>query len=184
MPKGKKVRGVVLWDAERVRHRWQEIADDDEPVVDQGDKAYKGRKRHPVTIETRMTPELIEALAVTEFGAQAYVSSRHGRPYTIESFGNSFSKWCGEAGLPHCSCHGLRKAASVAYAESGATAPELMALFGWTNLRTTQIYIEKAQKRVMARNAAERLQKHKDRESVSLSSAKTPSETNEEKSDA
>ena len=145
--------------------------------------AHKARNRFPVTIETRMTPELAGALKATETGSEAYIHSSHGRPYTIESFGNSFAKWCAEAGLPHCSCHGLRKAAAVAYAESGASAPELMALFGWSNLRTAQIYIEKAQKRIMARNAAERLQKHKDRESVSLSSPKVPVETNEGKSD-
>ncbi len=147
-------------------------------------KAHKGRNRYPVTIETRMTPELVAALSATSTGHEAYILSRHGRPYTIESFGNSFARWCGEAGLPHCSCHGLRKAAAVAYAESGASAPELMAVFGWTNLRTAQTYIEKAQKRVMARNAAVRLQQHKERESVSLSSPKTPNETNEVKSDA
>ncbi len=33
----------------------------------------------------------------------------------------------------------------MAYAESGESAPELMALFGWTNLRTAQTYIETAQ---------------------------------------
>ncbi|MCJ9672920.1 MULTISPECIES: tyrosine-type recombinase/integrase [unclassified Neorhizobium] len=84
--------------------------------------AHKGRNRFPVEIEGRLTPELIEALEKTESGQGAYVTSARGTPYTIESFGNSFSRWCGEADLPHCSSHGLRKAAAVAYAESGATA--------------------------------------------------------------
>ncbi|MBB5044037.1 tyrosine-type recombinase/integrase [Shinella fusca] len=144
---------------------------------------YKGRNNYPVTIETRMTPELIEALANIEGGSKTFITWGQGRSYTIESFGNAFGRWCEEAGLPHCSCHGLRKAASVAYAESGATAPELMAVFGWTNLKTAQGYIEKAQKRIMARNAADRLERHRERESVSLSGSETPDETNEGKSD-
>ncbi len=37
------------------------------------------------------------------------------------SFGNWFKERCIEAGLPHCSCHGLRKAASTIAAEQGAS---------------------------------------------------------------
>ena len=37
--------------------------------------------------------------------------------------------------------------AAVTLAESGATAPELCALFGWSKLETAEIYIREAQKR-------------------------------------
>lgn len=144
---------------------------------------YKGRNRYPVEMEARLTPELIEALEKTETGSDAYVTSSRGTPYTIESFGNAFSRWCGEADLPHCSSHGLRKAASVAYAESGATAPELCALFGWSNLKTAQIYIEKAEKRRMQANAFERKAAYEKRSSVPLFEPKKANETNEDKSD-
>nr|WP_300975481.1 tyrosine-type recombinase/integrase [Sphingomonas sp. LHG3406-1] len=33
-----------------------------------------------------------------------------GRPFSRKGFGNKFRQWCDEAGLPHCSAHGLRKA--------------------------------------------------------------------------
>jgi hypothetical protein len=47
--------------------------------------------------------------------------------------------WFDAAGLPHCSSHGLRKAAAVIPAENGATAPELCAIFGWSELETAEI---------------------------------------------
>jgi integrase len=145
--------------------------------------AYKGRNRHPVEIEARLTDELIAALEKTETGHGTFVSKAGGGPYTIESFGNAFSRWCDDAGLPQCSSHGLRKAAAVAYAESGATAPELMAVFGWSNLRTAQIYIEQAEKRRMRANAFERREEYEKRKSVPLLAPKSANETNEGKGD-
>lgn len=145
--------------------------------------AHKGRNRFPVTIEAKLTPEFLEALEKSDATGQAYVLTQNGRPYKIESFGNAFSKWCKEAGLPHCNTHGLRKAAAVAFAESGATAPELMAVFGWSNLKTAQIYIEKANKRKMRTNAFDRKAEYEKRQSVSLSEAVTADETNEAKND-
>ncbi|WFS04282.1 hypothetical protein [Rhizobium tumorigenes] len=70
------------------------------------------------------------------------------------------------------SSHGLRKAAAVAYAESGGTAPELMAIFGRSNLRTAQIYIEQASKRRMRANAFDRREEYKKKENVSLLAVK------------
>ena len=139
--------------------------------------AHKGRNRFPVEIEARLTNELIDALEKDEAKASTYITSARGTHYTIESFGNAFSRWCGEAGLPHCSSHGLRKAAAVAYAESGATAPELMAVFGWSNLKTAQIYIEQAEKRRMRMNAFERRAEYENRRSVSLYATTISDET-------
>ncbi len=145
--------------------------------------AHKGRNRHPVEIEARLTNELIEALEKGQSGQGTYITKAGGGAYTIESFGNAFSRWCDDAGLPQCSSHGLRKAAAVAYAESGATAPELMAVFGWSNLRTAQIYIEQAEKRRMRTNAFERREEYEKRKNVPLSAPKSTDETNEVKND-
>jgi len=59
-----------------------------------------------------------------------------------------------------------------------------MAIFGWTNLKTAQMYIEKVNKRRMTANAFERRERSIKAESVSLSRPQNTSETNEEKSDA
>jgi len=59
-----------------------------------------------------------------------------------------------------------------------------MAVFGWSNLRTAQIYIEQAEKRRMRANAFDRREKYERTRNVSLSTAKPTLETNEEKNDA
>lgn len=144
----------------------------------------KNRKRFgPVTIEAQMTPELIAAIEATEVGRDAYLVTSFGKPFVTAGLGNKMRDWCNEAKLPECSSHGLRKAAAVALAESGATAPELCAIFGWTNLRTAQIYIDRANKRTMTANAFKRRQQAKEEESVSLLRGKKANETNEGKSD-
>lgn len=46
-----------------------------------------------------------------------FIPSERGRAYSAASFGNQFRIWCNQAGLPHCSAHGLRKAISRRMAE-------------------------------------------------------------------
>ena len=58
--------------------------------------------------------------------------------------------WCEEAGLPHCSAHGLRKAAATIAADNGATAHQLMAIFGWSNLKQAETYTKEADRRRLA----------------------------------
>jgi len=143
--------------------------------------ARKNRKRFPTVIEVPIRPELRAALDATPTGDLTYIVSDHGRPYTVESFGNVFRDWCNEAGLANCSAHGLRKAAAVSLAENGATASELCAIFGWGKLETAEIYVRKAQKKRMAGNAFARLDDYRARESVSPSGQNSPDETKRRK---
>lgn len=136
-----------------------------------------------MTIEAAMTAELIAAIDATETGSDAYLVTSFGKPFVTAGLGK-MRDWCNDAHLPECSSHGLRKAAAVALAENGATAPELCAIFGWTNLRTAQIYIDKANNRRMAANAFRRRERVAEKESVSLLRCKNANETNERKSDA
>ena len=167
--------GARRSDAHRIGPREEYVARDGKRWI--RFTAYKGRNKYPVKIDSQLTPELIEALEKTPFGQEAYVLSDRNKPFTKESFSNAFKRWCVEAGLPHCNSHGLRKAASVHYAESGASAPELMALFGWTNMKTAQIYIAQADKRRMAANAQDRLAAQRKNKSVSNFAAEKPDET-------
>ncbi|MHC2247855.1 tyrosine-type recombinase/integrase [Bradyrhizobium elkanii] len=141
--------------------------------------AWKGRNRVKTrkTIVARFTPELKLALTSTPTGDLTYLVNDLGRPFTIAGFGNKMREWCDAAGLPQCSSHGLRKASAVAMAESGARAPELCALFGWSKLETAEIYIREANKRVMVDNAFARLDEHRKRKSVSLKGPKPGDET-------
>lgn len=43
-----------------------------------------------------------------------------------------------QAGLPHCSSHGLRKAGTTIAAENGATVHQLMAMFGWDTVKQAE----------------------------------------------
>ena len=53
-----------------------------------------------------------------------------------------------EAGLPsNCTAHGLRKIGAVRSAENGATAKQMMALFGWDSVRMAEHYTKMAEQK-------------------------------------
>lgn len=141
--------------------------------------AHKGRGKEKTrrTIEVPITREPTVALANTPTGDTTYLVNEHGVPFTIAGLGGKFRDWCDGAGLNHCSSHGLRKRSAVTMAQSGATAPELCAVFDWSKLETAEIYIREANKRRMSGNAFARLDEYRNRKSVSLSGPKTGSET-------
>lgn len=99
----------------------------------------KGRKRNPKIREIPILPELAEEIAAAT-GHLAYLVTQYGRPFTANGFGNWFRRRCNEAGLPHCSAHGLRKAGATIAAENGATAHQLMAIFGWASIKQANHY--------------------------------------------
>jgi integrase len=140
--------------------------------------AWKNRNRKSrKTIECPITRDLAAALASTPTGDMTYLANDLGRAFTINGLGNKMRDWCDEAGLPQCSSHGLRKAAAVILAESGTSAPELCAIFGWSKLETAEIYIREANRRKMVENAFVRLDAYRNRESVSLAMPDRATET-------
>jgi integrase len=140
--------------------------------------AWKNRNRGSrKIIECLIQPELAEALAATPTGDLTYLVNDLNRPFTINGLGNKMRDWCDAAGLPQCSAHGLRKTAAVILAESGASASELCALFGWSKLETAEVYIREANKRTMVENVFTRLDEYRNRKSVSVSGAKGRTET-------
>ena len=42
-----------------------------------------------------------------------FLTTKGGAAFTPAGFGNWFRECCNDAGLPHCSAHGLRKAAQM-----------------------------------------------------------------------
>ena len=78
---------------------------------------FKNRLRKHVEIVIPVLPELEAVIDATpDKGDLTFLVSDYGTPWASgDSFGNRFRDWCVEAGLPHCSPHGLRKAgASIA----------------------------------------------------------------------
>jgi integrase len=72
-------------------------------------------------------------------------------PYrSAASLGNWFRRACVAAGVPG-RLHGLRKAGATIAAEGGATAHQLMSMYGWSRLDEAELYTREADRR---RNAA------------------------------
>lgn len=62
-----------------------------------------------------------------------FLLNAHGQAFASgAAFGNWFKDRCVEAGLPHCSAHGLRKAGASIAADEGASDLMLDAMFGWS----------------------------------------------------
>lgn len=103
--------------------------------------------------------QLRKSLEATKVGDMAFLVTENGKPFSSSnSFGNWFAKRCTEAGLPkECRAHGLRKAGATIAADEGATAHELMAMFGWSRLSMAEVYTREADKKKLAKGASERL---------------------------
>lgn len=124
---------------------------------------HKNQKRLPKMIEVPILPQLQAAIdACPSTGMTLLETRAHKRnvdgvlkptAYSIKSFGGKFKDWCKEAGIPHCSAHGARKAAASIAAENGATEAQLMSIFGWEDAKEVITYIRKMRRRQMASEA-------------------------------
>ena len=76
------------------------------------------------------------------------------RAFSAEGFGNKMADWCREAGILGKNSHGVRKAAATRAAERGATTHEMMALFGWLDIKQAELYTRAANRRRLAGNSA------------------------------
>lgn len=120
----------------------------------------KGAKQNPKIIEVPVLPELASEIAAAGMKAQlTFLQTQHGQPYTAAGFGNWFRRMCDQAGLPHCSAHGLRKAGAALAAEGGATERQLMAIYGWETMKEAARYTRKARKKRLAAEGMPALQR-------------------------
>jgi integrase len=105
-----------------------------------------------VVIEIPVLPEMQAALdAMPKSEHLTFLTTEYGKAFTAAGFGNWFRDRCKEAGLAKgYAAHGLRKAAATRHANSGATAHELMAWFGWTTLKEAERYTRAANRKQLA----------------------------------
>jgi integrase len=96
---------------------------------------HKGRNRKPKRLTLPILPALQQVIVGTACGDLTFLVNDWSRPFTDAGFGNKFRDWCDQAGLQHCSAHGLRKAGATIAANNGATSRQLMAIFGWDSLK-------------------------------------------------
>ncbi len=114
---------------------------------------HKNRNRNPVINETPILSLLQEIIDASPTGDLTYLVTAYGKPFTAAGFGNWFRDRCNEAGLSHCSAHGLRKAAAARAAENGATTHQLMSIFGWLSQDEAERYTKAARRKKMAGDA-------------------------------
>src|SRR6516162_5454117 len=105
-------------------------------------------------VDISISPELQAACDAMPKAHLTYIITAQGNPRSKYGLGNDFAKWATEAGLPaHCRLHGLKKSGMRRYAESGATAHELMALSGHKTLSEVQRYTQAVDKKRLAASA-------------------------------
>jgi integrase len=114
----------------------------------------KNRRRRPVTAFVPIAPILRQLIDASPTGEKYYlVQERADRPFKKESLGNRFKEWCLEAGLPHCSLHGLRKAGVVRLIQEDFTPHQVMAVSGHRTLKE----IDRYTREYLRQQAAERI---------------------------
>jgi len=113
---------------------------------------FKGRNRKPVELEQPILSALQRIIDASPTGELNFLVNDLGRPFTDAGFGNWFHDRCIEAGVPG-RAHGLRKAGAIIAAENGATAHQLMAIFGWKSLAMAEKYTRAANQKKLARSA-------------------------------
>lgn len=107
-------------------------------TVKDGKISFTPRKTSTTSGKSLKLPLLAPLQAVmdvSQLGKKAFLETSHGKPFTSNGFGNWFRDRCDEAGLKHCTAHGLRKAGACIAAMNGATVNQLMEIFGWTTAK-------------------------------------------------
>jgi integrase len=125
--------------------------------VKDGTLRYVPRKTRYKRMTQSEKPILAELAAVIErspTGDLTFLVTKYGKPFTAAGFGNWFRARCDEAGLKHCSAHGLRKAGATLAAEGGATDRQLMAMFDWTTASQATVYTAAADRKRLAREGS------------------------------
>jgi len=102
-------------------------------------------------------PELRRIIDATPSKHLNFLINELGAPFTAAGFGNWFRDRCNEAGLTHCSFHGLRKAAATRLIDIGCDVVEAAAITGHASLKELQRYIETRDRKKAARRAMHKL---------------------------
>jgi len=110
----------------------------------------KTRRSSGIDISLPILPPLLEAIEATSPKGSTFLLNGYNRPYTENGLGNKAREWFDQAGLHHCSLHGLRKAGPSIAAENGATHEQLKAIWGWVTDAQASHYIRKANRKKLA----------------------------------
>lgn len=119
-------------------------------------KAGKGRSALQIEVAPQLA-EAIEAMPEPASPDTPFLTSERGTPFGDKYFGNWFRRRCNEADLPHCSAHGLRKAASRRAAELGLSNQSIKSVTGHRNDSEVALYTAAASQKALAKDAIGKL---------------------------
>jgi integrase len=128
---------VVRMGRQHVRDGWLHV------------RQQKTGKPLDLPIHLTALPAVLDA---SPCGDLTFLVTKTGKSYGANDFSEQFRKWCDDAGLPHCTFHGLRKAGCSRLAEAGCSANEIAAWSG-QSLREVERYTRAADQARLARNA-------------------------------
>ena len=126
---------------------------------------HKGRNRKPKKLTLPVLPALRLIIDASPCGDLTFLVNDLGRAFTEAGFGNKFRDWCDQAGLRHCTAHGLRKAGATIAANNGASSRQLMAIFGWDSMKMAELYTRSADQERLANDAMHMIEAAKDTKS-------------------
>ena len=150
-PVGTRARlalALLLYTAQRrsdvVHMGWQHV---------RGDAIAVRQQKTDTPLLIPLHPELARTLSAIPRTNLTFLVTEFGKPFSVAGFGNWFSEQCNIAGLPHCSAHGLRKAAATRLANAGCSANQIMAITGHKALSQVASYVRAADQQRLARQA-------------------------------
>ena len=124
----------------------------------QGDRFLLRHEKNKSDTSIKILPQLAAAIdAMQDDKHLTYLVTLSGKSFDPASFGNWFRDRCDDAGLHHCSAHGLRKAMSRRLAESGATNMQGRAVTGHKTDAMFVHYAAAANREKMADEALDRV---------------------------
>jgi integrase len=109
-----------------------------------------------IELEIPIHPAVAAIIAETPAHHLTLLTTQTDKPFSAAGFGNWFRDRCNEAGLRHCSAHGLRKATARRLAEAGCTMHEIAAITGHASLSEVQRYTKAADQKRLALSAMEK----------------------------
>lgn len=91
-------------------------------------------------VDVPIVAPLRKALDAGPIGVRTILESNRHEPFTEKGFYNLIKDACRDAGLPHCSPHGLRKSAARRCRDAGCTDEEGMAMTGHKTIKEYRRY--------------------------------------------
>jgi integrase len=135
------------------------------------------------SLKLPMHPKLRTSITNIHRTNLTFLLTEAGAPFSPAGFGNWFRDRCNEAGLPHCSAHGLGKDCATRLANARCTPEQIKAITGHKTLSEVARYTQAADQERNAKQAMTNLlQSESEQACLTLGLGWTQSENNPTKS--